>query len=242
MEATNVSFGFSVVCSVVCLVALAAYHALLARMWYAHPDLTVYGLSRASRRVWVACMMARKEGILAVQSLRNLIMASTLMASTSMAICVGFLAFLASAKVQTDGSSSSIVFPNDGLFSTKIVVVLCTLSFAFVSYSQSIRFYNHVALMINIKTVTDEEIATIEVEPGVAAALVDKQQISDMFERGAFAATLGLRAYYIFFPAAAWMLGTWYLVVATFFLLVVLCTLDYSKRPTVWVAKLFLTA
>ncbi|KAH9718331.1 hypothetical protein KPL71_022181 [Citrus sinensis] len=67
------------------LLIMAAYHVWLLYRIVKHPTKTVIGVNAINRRFWVQAMMedASKNGVLAVQTLRNNIMASTLLASTA---------------------------------------------------------------------------------------------------------------------------------------------------------------
>ncbi|KAJ0968602.1 hypothetical protein J5N97_025519 [Dioscorea zingiberensis] len=67
------------------LIVMAGYHAWLFHRVIRHPTRTVIGINSINRRLWVESMMQdqTKNGVLAVQTLRNNIMASTLLASTA---------------------------------------------------------------------------------------------------------------------------------------------------------------
>ncbi|KAJ3080384.1 hypothetical protein HDU99_008526, partial [Rhizoclosmatium hyalinum] len=131
-------------------------------------------------KVWVAAIMrGQNKDILAVQSLRNLIMASSILASTCVAIIFGFIgklligcpsmltylgaAFLATVvshpeSVATNGNplGSQFGFALDQLFGTKVMMLLIVFCVAFFCFAQSMRFYNHVGLVININISIEE--------------------------------------------------------------------------------------
>ncbi|KAJ6874458.1 hypothetical protein NC652_034214 [Populus alba x Populus x berolinensis] len=67
------------------LVTMVAYHTWLLYRIMKHPTKTVIGINAINRRFWVRAMMedVSKNGVLAVQTLRNNIMASTVLASTA---------------------------------------------------------------------------------------------------------------------------------------------------------------
>ncbi|CAI9777506.1 unnamed protein product [Fraxinus pennsylvanica] len=67
------------------LVLMVTYHIWLLHQILKHPNRTVIGINAINRRLWVRAMMedTSKNGVLAVQTLRNNIMASTLLASTA---------------------------------------------------------------------------------------------------------------------------------------------------------------
>ncbi|KAG7012135.1 hypothetical protein SDJN02_24887, partial [Cucurbita argyrosperma subsp. argyrosperma] len=79
LEYVLVPLGFAV---------LVSYHLWLAVTIYWRPKRTVIGINAESRRQWVSTMISdpMKNGVLAVQIIRNNIMASTLMATTTITI------------------------------------------------------------------------------------------------------------------------------------------------------------
>jgi uncharacterized membrane protein len=81
---------------------LVLYHCIYFYQAYQKPDTTVFGVTRSARHRWVRDIIRRKNGILAVQTLRNWIMMSSLLGSTSMALTVGAIAFLATMSKETN--------------------------------------------------------------------------------------------------------------------------------------------
>ncbi|KAH1043222.1 hypothetical protein GmHk_09G026259 [Glycine max] len=73
------------------LVILLAYHVWLWHKSRTQPFTTTFGRDADGRRLWVPAMMKDidKKNIVSVQSLRNVIMGSTLMATTAILICAG---------------------------------------------------------------------------------------------------------------------------------------------------------
>ncbi|MCD7463365.1 hypothetical protein HAX54_050425 [Datura stramonium] len=67
------------------LLFMVGYHLWLLHRILKHPIRTVIGINSINRHFWVCAMMEdpSKNGVLAVQTLRNNIMASTLLASTA---------------------------------------------------------------------------------------------------------------------------------------------------------------
>ncbi|KAJ3027857.1 UNVERIFIED_CONTAM: hypothetical protein HDU68_002946 [Siphonaria sp. JEL0065] len=108
-------------------------------------------------------MKSTNKDILAVQSLRNLIMASSILASTCVAVIFGFIAFLATLvshpeSVDSNGNplGSQFGFALDALFGPKVMLLLVVFCVAFFCFAQSMRFYNHVGMVININLHGDE--------------------------------------------------------------------------------------
>ena len=69
----------------------SAYNLYIRHKEAVAPGFTIHGISRSARIQWVASVIENKNGILAVQTLRNATMASTFMASTSVLLAVGVL-------------------------------------------------------------------------------------------------------------------------------------------------------
>ncbi|KAJ3176685.1 hypothetical protein HK101_010383 [Irineochytrium annulatum] len=111
----------------VSILLIAIYNLYLTQIVRLTPGKTVYGLASSARRVWVASIMLRKRDILAVQTLRNWIMAASMLASTSVIIIFGFVAFLStvvSHNDTTDATTNPLAFTFffvlDGLFPLKV--------------------------------------------------------------------------------------------------------------------------
>ncbi|KAJ3356151.1 hypothetical protein HDU83_001730 [Entophlyctis luteolus] len=153
----------NLVVGIVCVVILLVYHLWLLRVIKKTPEKTVPGLTSHGRRAWVASMMKGNKDILAVQSLRNLIMASSILGSSCVAIIFGFIAFMGTIVTHGDTLDSNgnplgsqFGFTLDRLFGTKVMILLIIYCITFFCFAQSMRFYNHVGLVININTPAEE--------------------------------------------------------------------------------------
>ncbi|KAJ3198768.1 hypothetical protein HDU82_001039 [Entophlyctis luteolus] len=98
-----------------------------------------------------------------VQSLRNLIMVSSILGSSCVAIIFGFIAFMGTIVSHGDTLDSNgnplvsqFGFTLDRLFGTKVMMLLIIYCITFFFFAQSMRFYNHVGLVININTSAEE--------------------------------------------------------------------------------------
>ncbi|KAM0842350.1 hypothetical protein ACQ4PT_058417 [Festuca glaucescens] len=120
------------------------YHAWLYRAIRRHPLSTAFGVYSASRRVWISGMMKDnddKKGVLVVQSFRNVIMGSTLMATTAVLFCTGIAAVLSSTYAIKKPLSDA-VFGAHGeyMMALKYVALLLLFLFAFLCHSLTICF------------------------------------------------------------------------------------------------------
>ncbi|KAJ1342250.1 hypothetical protein BSLG_003173 [Batrachochytrium salamandrivorans] len=211
-----------------------------------HPAQTVFGLASAARymstetstfralalhsRLWIAAIMYRKEEILAVQTMRNYIMATTVLASTSVAVIFGLAAFLSNlAKAAEPSPGSLFSFTTNNLFGVKILLFMITHAVSFFFLSQSLRFYNHVCVTVNVN-VTEEELAKLDEEAALAYEHLDANRVGSMFNRGALFYTMAMRMYYISFPLLSWFAGAWAMCISTLMLLCILRFLDFSEE------------
>ncbi|XJO78616.1 hypothetical protein BDV3_003027 [Batrachochytrium dendrobatidis] len=197
---------------------------------YKSPAQTVFGLASASRRIWIAAIMYRKEEILAVQTLRNYIMATSVLASTSVAIIFGLAAFISNlAKASEPAPGSIFAFTTNNIFGVKILLFMMSHIVSFFFLSQSLRFYNHVCISVNVN-VTEDELAKLEDEAVVAYEHLDANSVGSMLNRGALFYTMAMRMYYISFPLLAWFADTWALGISTVILLCTLRFIDFSEE------------
>ncbi|KAJ4874229.1 hypothetical protein Rs2_43930 [Raphanus sativus] len=180
------------------LAVMVAYHVWLGYAIIHRPKLTVISLNAESRRQWVFSMMTEplKNGTLAVQTIRNNIMASTLLATTAITLCSIIGVFVnnnTSASKST--ASSSIIYGNKSpLLSTiKNFAILVCFLMAFLCNVQSIRYYAHVSFLI-----------TVPVSRGKREHC---EYVSRNLNRASYFWSLGLRAFYFSFPLFLWNFG-----------------------------------
>ncbi|KAL0415914.1 UNVERIFIED_CONTAM: hypothetical protein Slati_3423300 [Sesamum latifolium] len=198
---------------------LLAYHVWLLFTIVNNPRKTVIGLNAESRHKWVFCLMADplKNGVLAVQTIRNNIMASTLLATTAIT-----LSSLISVYVSNKSSSPSLalVYGNRTsiMASVKFFTILLCFLVAFLCNVQSIRYYAHVSFLVTVPTFQDRK----DVIEYVARNL----------NRGSFFWSLGLRAFYLSFPLFLWVFGPIPMFVCCFTMSLVLYFLDTTTSFT----------
>jgi uncharacterized membrane protein len=203
-------------------VVLTSYHIYWVVQLRRAPLETYVGLTRHLRHLWVESIMTHKLDILAVQTLRNSIMASSFLASTGIIIGLGLLSFLFRpdhiAEVPFD--IMAIFTRIKALFLIKIMFLIMHFFFAFFSFTLSIRYLNQVNFMINVP---------IECEP-----MLKPDFISGILDRGMMHYTLGMRAYYLSTVVVLWLFGPQWMFLGSLVLVFILykldhcCSLDYS--------------
>ena len=174
---------------------LGGYHLHFFHQLRRAPRVTTVGRAREYRRAWVAGIVERRDGILAVQTLRNWSMSASFLASTAIIIAAGLLGFMFSA----DKTSALIHEFNllgsqsPRLLTLKLILLVGDFLATFFSFSLCLRYYNYAALTINTAGIDDNE------------ELVELS--ADYLERAANHFTLGMRGYYFAVPLTLWVFG-----------------------------------
>lgn len=178
------------------LCVLGTYHAWLLITVLRHPIRTVIGLNAQSRHQWVLSLMSDplKNGVLAVQTIRNNIMASTLLATTAITLSSLISVFVSSTS-NSGNTASKLVYGNKTatLSSIKYFSILLCFLVAFLCNVQSIRYYAHVSFL-----------ATVPTWQGRKDCI---EYVARNLNRGSYFWSLGLRAFYFSFPLFLWIFG-----------------------------------
>ncbi|XP_077238571.1 uncharacterized protein LOC143879831 [Tasmannia lanceolata] len=183
------------------LVPMGFSFSIMYHLWLWHkvktkPMTTIIGVNASARRVWVSAIMTDndKKNILAVQTLRNVIMGSTLMATTSILLCSG-LAAIISSTYSVKKPLNDTVYGAHGEFmvALKYVTLLLIFLFAFLCHSLSIRFINQVTMLINV--------------PQDDLFMVTPEYVYELLEKGFILNTVGNRLFYSALPLLLWIFG-----------------------------------
>lgn len=200
-----------------CLLILTYYLYLGIRTRRA-PDSSVHTLNARVRERWVGMVMNKDNmEVLAIQTLRNSVMAANFMASTSILLIIGTLNI--SEKI---GQWALDWHPN-GLahaFSTelwqlKLCLLLLDFSIAFYCFSMAIRFFNHVGYMINLPVESSSD----------ADGGLYKKTCAYLNRAGRYY-TFGTRTFFFSLPIILWFFGPYFLMLATLTLIGGLAMLD----------------
>ncbi|XP_038879980.1 uncharacterized protein LOC120071678 isoform X1 [Benincasa hispida] len=178
------------------LCLLAIYHLWFVLTIYRNPRRTVIGLNAESRRQWVFCMMTDplKNGVLTVQTIRNNIMASTLLATTAITLS-SLIGVFVSSSSDMSNAKLHLIYGNKSALCTSIKyfsILLCFL-IAFLCNVQSIRYYAHVSFLATVPTWRDQKESI--------------QYVARNLNRGSHFWSVGLRAFYFSFPLFLWIFG-----------------------------------
>ncbi|KAK0571108.1 hypothetical protein LWI29_011242 [Acer saccharum] len=207
LDVVLVPLGFSV---------LMGYHFWLWHKVRTQPLTTIIGTNSRGRSFWVSAMMKDndKKNILAVQSLRNMIMGSTLMATTSILLCAGMAAVI-SSTYSIKKPLNDAVYGAHGEFmvALKYVALLTIFLFSFFCHSLSIRFINQVNILINT--------------PQDPMAIVTPEYVSQLLEKGCVLNTVGNRLFYAGLPLLLWIFGPVLVFLCSVTMVPVLYNLDF---------------
>jgi len=192
-----------------------AYQIYLARRERRHPGRATHGLNALARTRWVESVMrdSRKD-VLAVQTLRNSVMAASIMASTAILLVIGTLNLGADSGrlEQLLRVFSSHVQGSSGDHALILLLLLGDFFIAFFLFSMAIRFYNHVGYMINL--------------PDTHAAVFSPHRVAAYLNRAGRFYSLGTRAFHMCVPLVFGLFGPVYLVVAAVGLIIALRLMD----------------
>ncbi|OVA19307.1 Protein of unknown function DUF599 [Macleaya cordata] len=194
LDLTMVSLGF---------LATIVYHAWLWHKVRTQPYSTIIGTNVAGRRLWVLAIMKDndKKNILAVQTIRNAIMSSTLMATTSILLCTSLAAVIGSTYDANKPLNKATIIDggahqhdeDEFMVAIKYFTLLLIFLFAFLFCSLSIRFLNQVNFLIN--------------SPQDSMAMVTPEYVSELLEKGFILNTVGNRLFYTALPLLLWIFG-----------------------------------
>ena len=194
----------------------AYYYSKVARL----PRNIFKGKINIIRRTWVENMLKPGQTITAVQSLRNIHMAASFLASSSI-VFIGSIIYLIFNIEQTSGivtGKGTIELPDYLLF-IKLLTLMIMFLMSLLNFTLCIRLLNYLAILIGASPETIEETMKMNA--------VD--YITKMFSTAGIHYTFGIRGFYYTIPLIGWFLGTWLFIVLTILVLLLCLRLDYGK-------------
>ena len=211
-------YTFDLLCFCISVGLYSAYNLFIHWREGIDPGYTIHGISRTARVQWVTSVLETKNGILAVQTLRNATMASTFMASTSVLLAVGVLSLTGNGENVRHTWHSLNFFGSvePGMFAFKVLALLLNFFLAFFCFASSLRLYTHVGFMLGAETGHE-----------------DNTHLGYMAEKylnmGANHFSMGMRAFYFTVPLVFWIFGAQFMIFGTVFLVSIIFILD--KTP-----------
>jgi uncharacterized membrane protein len=195
-------------------IVIIAYHTHLYMKIHRDPLKTAIGITNHARQMWVIGIMRDKRDILAVQTLRNQVMAATFLASTALLICLGSFSAAFRPDVFSEASHALNVLgtKTETLWMVKLMLLGIVFFATFFNFTLTIRYYNHVGFMINTFQPDD--------------STVSAEAVTEVLNHGALHYTIGMRGFYFSVPLALWLFGPIWLLASSLVLVAVLYRLD----------------
>jgi uncharacterized membrane protein len=195
-----------------CLLLMVLYYLYLWQRTQRAPDSSAHSFNANIRLRWVQMILANNNnGLLAIQTLRNSVMAANFMASTAILLIIGSLSSsekLSHWLLQSDIQNLIPAYSNE-LSSLKLGLLVLDFFIAFYSFSMAIRFFNHVGYMI-----------------GLADTELTKATCLYLNKAGRYY-TLGTRSFFFSLPIILWFFGPYFLILGTLILILGLALLDH---------------
>lgn len=204
------------------LALIVGYHIYLHYRQRRDPSYSIQTINNLARESWVENIMAacEKQGILAIQTLRNSTMAATFLASTAILLNIGVINLMGH-----DDNFSRILNPVHAgssefvsyLWVAKLLFLLVVFFWAFFCFSLAVRLYNHVGYLVN----SSNSNGVFSPTPAYVAQLLN---------RSGHYYSQGMRCYYLSVPLVFWLLGPLYMLAASLGLVIVLYHVDRAPR------------
>ncbi len=193
---------------------LISYHIHLYLKVRRDPFMTAIGITSHAREMWVKGIIRGKHDILAVQTLRNQVMASTFLASTAILICIGSFnaAFRPGMFNEVSHALNMLGTKTEALWMFKLLLLGIIFFFTFFNFTLCLRYYNHVSFMINTFQQDDSS--------------VSPEVVTHIINHGALHYTIGMRGFYLSIPLALWLFGPLWMLVGSIVLVTVLYRID----------------
>nr|DAD28136.1 TPA_asm: hypothetical protein HUJ06_029604 [Nelumbo nucifera] len=144
-------------------------------------------------------------------------MASTLLATTAIMLS----SFIALLMINSGERPSKLVFGDKSelWFSIKIFSILVCFLAGFLLNVQSIRYYSHASILINVPV----KKVSSPIHPHLT-----QEYVARAVNRGSYFWSLGLRAFYFSFPLFLWIFGPIPMIICCFVLVFLLYFLDVT--------------
>jgi len=180
------------------------------------PESSAHALNAKIRVRWVEKIMrSRNMEILAIQTLRNSVMAASFMASTAILLIIGALNIsekIGQWAIHWHPYGMALPFSTE-LWQIKLICLLLDFFIAFYCFSMAIRFFNHVGYMINLQSESSFEES------------LQKQTCAFLNRAGNYY-SFSTRMFFFSLPIILWFFGPYFLLLGTFTLIAVLTMLD----------------
>ena len=195
-------------------VVIIAYHTHLYAKVRRDSLKTAIGITNHARQMWVKGVIRDKRDIMAVQTLRNQVMAATFLASTAILISLGSFSAAFRPGVFNDISHALNLLgtKTETLWMFKLMLLGILFFITFFNFTLAIRYYNHAGFIINTFEQKD--------------ATVSEEAVTQVINHGALHYTIGMRGFYLSIPLALWLFGPVWMLTGSLVVVAVLYRLD----------------
>ncbi len=196
------------------IILIVGYHVYLYFRVKNFPFTTAIGITNHARRMWTQEIRENKRDIVAVQTIRNQLMAATFLASTAILISLGLFssAFRPSSFFEVSHALNALGTRSEAVWMFKLMLLGILFFCAFFNFTLSIRFYNHLGFMINTYDPDD--------------STYSDETVSHILNRGALHYSIGMRGFHLSIPLFLWMFGPIWMLAGTVILMFILYYLD----------------
>lgn len=201
-----------IIAAVISVVGIGVYHVYLFARHRRHPETTAVGITNRLRRQWVQSIMEDRRDILAIQTLRNVVMASSFLASTAILIALGILNAAVRPSPEISRMFGLIETGDESLWFIKMMLLVVQFFLAFFNFTLAIRYFNHASFGLGLPDQPD----------GPAS----HEFVAEVVNHGGLHYTLGMRCYYLAIPLALWIFSPFLMLAGTVILITVLNRLD----------------
>jgi uncharacterized membrane protein len=204
---------------------LLGYRFFLSYMLNNQPEKLFLGKLQDYRHAWIDTHSGGKGDMVVVQTLRNMIMSASFLASTAVILIMG--AFNLLQTLDTSGKSLTTLaisgHSDPSVEAFKILLIIIILSYSFFNFTWYIREVNYMSFILNIpKSQLDE----IEGHDSIT-------QIAQMFLTSGIYFSLGMRGYYFLIPLLMWLFDPLLMILSTLIILYILVRRDLARRQAV---------
>ena len=200
--------------TVIAALLVGIYHLHLFFTVKRKPEKTAVGITNLLRRQWVETTMAERRDILAVQTLRNWVMASSLLASTAILIALGILSTVVRpAGFQEITHALNIVGTrSETLWVIKLMLLALDFFIGFFNFTLAIRYFNHAGYGLGL--------------PDQHEGVASHKLVVEVVNHASLHYTIGMRCYYLAIPLALWLFGPTWMLLGSIILIMVVYRLD----------------
>lgn len=193
---------------------LIGYHWRLSKRMKTDPATTVMGRQRLARASWLKLAERGDRELLTVQTMRNVIMAASFLASTAVLLAAAFMGGAFTSVRMSEFANSLNLFgvETQGLRMFKAMLLMVIFLISFFAFSLAMRSFGHMGMLVHLASENSEEVSS--------------SVIAEELDRGAFHYALGMRCYYLAIPLTLWLFGPLWMLLATVLLVVVLSRVD----------------